>query len=141
MDGKGGAEPSVPTAEPPPRKGVLFRTPPCLRAFLADAGQGLWQDVRENRFKACDNRDGSALTFTDFPEYARNNFSHSYGELSKRTHREALQNVISWLFFRERLVSGNHAIVAPEVPPEGTESEDLRAVLAAPIASAYYNKR
>jgi hypothetical protein len=119
---------------------VLFRTPPCLRAFLADAGQGLWQDARENRFKACDNRDGSALTFTDFPEYARNNFSQSYGKLSKRTRREALQNVISWLFFRESLISGD-AIVAPEVPPEGTESEDLRAVLAAPIASAYYNNR
>lgn len=123
-----------------PRSSRAFLTPPCLKVFVSHPRQGLWQDVRENRFKGYDGRTHECLTHS----FARCHFSRSYG--TRRTHRQALELVIEWLSKRESYIArGNmdddgvvHA--KPELPAEGSESDELKAVLTAPVATAYYKK-
>ena len=94
----------------------------------------MWQDPRENRFIGFDSREAP-----DFPddELKKQRFSRSYGK--KRSHREALHEVLEWLRARHIYLTGVVGAF-PQLPAPGEEDAELAALLATEVAVAYYVK-
>ena len=129
---KGKAKAKAIRAEP------KFSTPDCLLLYRCQISQSLYQDRRENRFKCFDRRTATECAcLRGHFEYERQHFSASYG--AKRSHRDALALVITWLHGRQELISG--VIIPPiSLPPVGEETHDLKEALEAPLAHGYYKK-
>ena len=138
-----GAEDSAaPAAPATPRSYTISnRTHPCLKEFISHPRQGLWQDLRQNRFQGYDPRDHEGLG-VDNPDLAKNYFSRTYGGAghADRSTRESLSLVITWLWERECIISDGEVASQPELPPPGGESADLLAVLSVPLTAKYYSK-
>lgn len=90
------------------------------------AHQSITQDFRENRFIGRDCR-----------LQTRSSCSRSYGGKGSRSHRQALEQVLEWLWSCE-MAKGSlqrpAGSLIPDPPPEG-----LQEALSAPVSAAYYS--